>query len=104
MRVEDENACEFYEREAVEGGWNKRTLERQVHTQYYERSLHAQQPGALFNRRLHRQIQNFSESPGEILKNPYVLNGAKLSFKSTKPTPASSHPSHGGEILQSIGV
>jgi hypothetical protein len=38
MRVEDKQAREFYEREAIEGGWSKRTLERQVRTQYYDRS------------------------------------------------------------------
>lgn len=44
MRVEYLEARYFYEREAVEGGWDKRTLERQIHTQYYERCLHSQQP------------------------------------------------------------
>jgi len=36
MRVEKTEAREFYEREAIAGGWDKRTLERQIHSFYYE--------------------------------------------------------------------
>ncbi|MEN9358630.1 MAG: hypothetical protein RL095_165 [Verrucomicrobiota bacterium] len=32
MRVEDLKARDFYEHEAIAGGWDKRTLERQIHT------------------------------------------------------------------------
>ena len=71
MRVENKKARDFYEREAIEGGWSKRTLERQVHTQYYERSLHAQQPDKMIAEG--RQLQKTATSPTEILKNPYVL-------------------------------
>lgn len=31
MRVESREARDFYEREAAAGGWDKRTLERQIH-------------------------------------------------------------------------
>lgn len=44
MRVEKPAAREFYEREAIAGGWDKRTLERQIHSFYYERLLKSQQP------------------------------------------------------------
>ncbi len=71
MRVKDEKARDFYEQEAVEGGWDKRTLERQIHTQYYERCLHSQQPDNIIAEG--RQLQKVSASAGDILKNPYVL-------------------------------
>lgn len=71
MRIENVQARDFYEREAIEGGWSKRTLERQVHTQYYERSLHAQQPEKMIAEG--RQLQKNAQAPDEILKNPYVL-------------------------------
>ncbi|VGO22540.1 PDDEXK nuclease domain-containing protein [Pontiella sulfatireligans] len=71
MRVKDEKARAFYECEASEGGWDKRTLERQIHTQYYERSLHSQQPNKLIAEG--RQLQKTAPSAAEILKNPYVL-------------------------------
>ncbi|MBC8206989.1 MAG: DUF1016 family protein [Kiritimatiellales bacterium] len=71
MRVENTQARDFYEREVIEGGWSKRTLERQVHTQYYERSLHAQQPEKMIAEGRH--LQKTAQAPDEILKNPYVL-------------------------------
>ena len=37
MRVENREARDFYEREAIVGGWDKRTLERQIQSYYYER-------------------------------------------------------------------
>lgn len=71
MRVEIPEARDFYEREAIEGGWSKRTLERQVHTQYYERCLHSQQPEEMIAEG--RQLQKSTPSAAETLKNPYVL-------------------------------
>ena len=71
MRVKDEKARGFYEEETIEGGWGKRTLERQIHTQYYERCLHSQQPDQLIAKG--RQLQKTAPSAEEILKNPYVL-------------------------------
>ena len=44
MRVAKPDARDFYEREAIECGWDKRSLERQIHSQYYERMLVSQNP------------------------------------------------------------
>lgn len=71
MRIQDEKARNFYEREAVEGGWDKRTLERQIHTQYHERCLHSQRPDKLIAEG--RKLQKTAVSASDILKNPYVL-------------------------------
>lgn len=37
MRVDDVQARDFYEREAIECGWSKVQLERQIHSFYFER-------------------------------------------------------------------
>ncbi|MEY4592832.1 MAG: hypothetical protein RIR18_1727 [Pseudomonadota bacterium] len=71
MRVENLEARRFYEQEAIEGGWDKRTLERQTSTQYYERCLSSQQPNKLIAEG--RQLQKTASSAADILKNPYVL-------------------------------
>jgi len=71
MRVENMEARDFYECEAIEGGWSKRTLERQVHTQYYERCLHNQQPDQMIAEG--RQLQKTAPVSADTLKNPYVL-------------------------------
>jgi predicted nuclease of restriction endonuclease-like (RecB) superfamily len=71
MRVDKVEARDFYEREAIQGAWDKRTLERQIHTQYYERCLHSQQPDVIINAK--RKLQKRAALPTDILKNPYVL-------------------------------
>jgi predicted nuclease of restriction endonuclease-like (RecB) superfamily len=71
MRVDNLAARDFYEREAVAGAWDKRTLERQIHTQYYDRCLHSQRPGAIMADG--RQLQKTPPPTDELLKNPYVL-------------------------------
>ncbi|HTI71871.1 MAG TPA: PDDEXK nuclease domain-containing protein [Candidatus Limnocylindria bacterium] len=71
MRVEKPAAREFYEREAIAGGWDKRTLERQIHSFYYERLLKSQQPQKMLAEG--RQTLTRSEPAIESLKNPYVL-------------------------------
>jgi predicted nuclease of restriction endonuclease-like (RecB) superfamily len=71
MRVDSADARAFYEREAIEGGWDKRTLERQVHTQYYDRCLHSQNPDRMIADG--RRLQHTQATASEFLKNPYVL-------------------------------
>ena len=39
MRVQDEDAREFYLEEAVKAGWSSRQLERQINSFYYQRIL-----------------------------------------------------------------
>lgn len=71
MRVEQRAARDFYEREAVEGGWDKRTLERQIHTQYYQRCLKSQQPEKMIEDG--RRLPSPMAFSADFLKNPYVL-------------------------------
>jgi len=71
MRVENRKARDFYEREAIAGGWDKRTLERQIITQYYERCLHSQQPEKIIAEG--RNLQKTEACAADTLKNPYVL-------------------------------
>lgn len=71
MRVEKTEAREFYEREAIAGGWDKRALERQIHSAYFERLLKSQHPQKLLASG--RQLLVSSEPAIESLKNPYVL-------------------------------
>ena len=71
MRVDNLDARRFYEHEAIAGGWDKRTLERQTCTQYYERCLSSQHPNKLLAEG--RQLQKTNASAADILKNPYIL-------------------------------
>lgn len=70
MRVKDKNAREFYEKEAAETGWNKRELERQIHSFFYERILKSNQPEKLLSQ--NSNIDNRIK-PEEVLTSPNVL-------------------------------
>lgn len=71
MRVDSAEARFFYEREAVAGGWDKRTLERQIHSFYYERLLKSDSPQEMLAQG--RNLPVPAVLPTEALKNPYVL-------------------------------
>jgi len=71
MRVKNDKAREFYEKEAVECGWDKRDLERQIHSQYFERMLNSQNPQKMLE--AGRQETTVITSAIDTLKNPYVL-------------------------------
>ena len=71
MRVDKPEARDFYEQEAIECCWDKRSLERQIHSQFYERMLKSQTPQQM----VERARQEIVPRPEGIdsLKNPYVL-------------------------------
>ena len=79
MRVKKNKARKFYEQEAVQCNWNTRTLERHIHSQYYERMLKNQKPEIMSKTALQKKI----EPSIEILKNPYVLEFLDLPDSST---------------------
>ncbi|MGK5092911.1 PDDEXK nuclease domain-containing protein [Deltaproteobacteria bacterium TL4] len=81
MRVVKPEAREFYEREAIECGWDKRSLERQIHSQYYERMLKSQNPQKMIET---ARLEIVPRPEGiESLKNPYVLEFLGLPEVST---------------------
>ncbi len=70
MRVENKNARLFYETEAARNGWNKRQLERQIHSFYYERLLKSRDKAGMI------ELANQGEAaqqPVDVIKDPYVL-------------------------------
>ncbi len=71
MRVDNVEARDFYEREAVAGAWDKRTLERQIQSLYYERILKSRKPEKMLAEG--RQLPVAAASATDALKHPYVL-------------------------------
>ncbi len=72
MRVEDEPARIFYEKEAAECGWSKAQLERQIHSSYYQRIVaNHGTAGLIAGGR--DQLPGEPVSAEQILKSPYVL-------------------------------
>ena len=71
MRVENLDARDFYERETIAGGWDKRTMERQIHSYYYERIMKSRKPQKMLEEGRHLPVPVTPAS--DELKNPYVL-------------------------------
>ncbi|MEA3294210.1 MAG: PDDEXK nuclease domain-containing protein [Euryarchaeota archaeon] len=72
IRVKKDDARLFYEQEAAECSWDKRTLERHIRTQYYERMLKSQQPKDML-RSGHEITTTTTSRAIDSLKDPYVL-------------------------------
>lgn len=71
MRVDSVVARDFYEQESIAGGWDKRTLERQIHSFYYERILKSSKPKKMLAQG--RALPVAALHLTDALKNPYVL-------------------------------
>lgn len=71
IRVKKDDARLFYEQEAAECSWDKRTLERHIRTQYYERMLKSQQTKDVL--RSGHKITTTTTRAIDSLKDPYVL-------------------------------
>ena len=70
MRVENENAREFYMQEAVKFQWSTRQLERQINSFFYERLLSSKNKD-----KVAKEIQTLelTKKPEDIIRDPYVL-------------------------------
>ena len=71
MRVDNLEARDFYEREAVAGAWDKRTLERQILSFYCERILKSRRPQKMLAEG--RSLPVPHAAAADASKNPYVL-------------------------------
>ena len=71
MQVSNLAARDFYEIEASSGGWDKRTLERQIGSFYYERTLKSAQTARMLAQG--RKLAAPVVGAVDALKNPYVL-------------------------------
>jgi len=71
MRVENENARNFYIEECIKSNWSTRQLERQITTLFYERLLSSKDKEKVSKEiyKLEPQIKKAED----IIKNPYVL-------------------------------
>lgn len=72
MRVQDVDVRAFYEQEAMECGWSKAQLERQIQSAYYQRIIANQGKAGLVS--TSRERLPGEHAPAEtILKSPYIL-------------------------------
>ena len=72
MRIVDEKARLFYETEAIECGWSKAQLERQIQSSYYQRIL-AHRGYARLPEPARARLPGEGFSAEAMIKSPYVL-------------------------------
>ncbi len=71
-RVRAPSAREFYETEAIRGGWTVRQLERQIDSQFYERAVLSKDKAALLRKEEMAKPEDVV-TPEEEVKDPFVL-------------------------------
>ncbi len=76
IKVENDNAREFYMQEAVKSQWSTRQLERQINSFFYERLLSSKN-----KKQIEEEIQTLepAKKPEDIIRDPYVLEFLGLS-------------------------
>ena len=78
MRVENENAREFYMQEAVKSQWSTRQLERQINSFFYERLLSSKN-----KEQVAEEIQTLepAKKPEDIIRDPHIDPVAAVALK-----------------------
>jgi predicted nuclease of restriction endonuclease-like (RecB) superfamily len=77
LRVRNSHAREFYVREALAGGWSVRQLERQINSQFYERTALSKDKEAMLVKGEKAMPQD-AVSPDEEIRNPLLLEFLNL--------------------------
>lgn len=77
ISVEKPRARVFYEAEAIRGGWSVRQLDRQISTQFYERTAHAKRPDIMLARGHRAKLEDTVSLEDEV-RDPYLLEFLNL--------------------------
>lgn len=77
LSVDNEHARRFYEAEALRGGWSIRQLNRQVSTQFYERTALSKNKAAMLTKHAASRPED-AVTPEEEIKDPLVLEFLNL--------------------------
>jgi len=72
LSVRDQHARQFYEAEALRGGWSVRQLDRQISSQFYERTALSRDKAAMLEKGAVPKPEDVV-TPDEAIKDPYVL-------------------------------
>ena len=77
LAVKKDDARRFYEQEALRGGWSTRQLDRQIGSQFYERTLLSRNKAAMLRKGSVPQPGDLL-TPEEEIKDPLVLEFLNL--------------------------
>ncbi len=77
LSVKSDHARGFYETEALRGGWSVRQLDRQIDSQFYERTALSRNKTAMLAKGAVAKPED-TITPDEAIKDPYVLEFLNL--------------------------
>lgn len=77
LSVENENARTFYQAEALRSGWSVRQLDRQINSQFYERTALSKNKASMLKKG-QKTLPEDIVTPEEAIKDPYVLEFLEL--------------------------
>ena len=72
LSVKNEQARRFYETEALRAGWSVRQLDRQINSQFYERTALSKNKAAMLSKG-QKALRKDRVLPEEEIKDPFVL-------------------------------
>ena len=102
LSVHNDAAREFYETEALAGGWTVRQLRRQIDTQFYERTALSRDKEAMLLRGPQPEAGDII-SPAEAFKDPYLLEFLGLKDEYSESDLEEALIRHLEEFLMELG-
>ena len=102
LSVRDESAREFYETEALRGGWSVRQLDRQIDSQFYERTALSKNKAAMLTSGQEQRPQDLVV-PQEQIKDPFVLEFLDLKDEYSESDLEDGLVSHLETFLMELG-
>lgn len=97
MQIQDPQTRLWYEREAAAEGWDIRTLQRNISTQYFERLLISNKRESV-KTEMHALTTEFQRDARRFVKNPYILE-----FLDLPEDPAANESMLESALITNIG-
>ena len=102
LSVRNESARKFYETEALRSGWSVRQLNRQINSQFYERTALSRDKAAMLTRE-GKAVPEDHVSPEEAIKDPFVLEFLDLKDEYSEKDLEDALIDHLGMFLLELG-
>lgn len=77
IRIENDQARDWYVKESIENNWSARALDRQISKLYYERLLASQKKAGVV-KEAKEKTTALRDSPQDCLRDPYILDFLNL--------------------------
>ena len=102
LTVNRPEARAFYDTEALRSGWSVRQLDRQIQSQFYERTALSKNKAAMLEKAAHAEPSD-SMAPEEAIKDPFILEFLDLKDEYSESELEGALISHLADFLLELG-